>query len=152
MINGCATSYSLYIASLKSSFILSINLSKFPDKKNKYLQHLSYVQTSVLWYFQIIMSNPSLLSFVQIQDLINTFMFTRLYILLFFFSLLIWFFYFHSLTGTHISNAEEVAIKLECVKTKHPQLHIESKFYRMMQGGGKSLENIFFLTIYLQTV
>ncbi|XP_071814680.1 casein kinase I-like isoform X1 [Apostichopus japonicus] len=37
--------------------------------------------------------------------------------------------------GTHISNAEEVAIKLECVKTKHPQLHIESKFYRMMQGG-----------------
>uniref|UniRef100_A0A3Q2XU90 non-specific serine/threonine protein kinase n=1 Tax=Hippocampus comes TaxID=109280 RepID=A0A3Q2XU90_HIPCM len=30
---------------------------------------------------------------------------------------------------------EEVAIKLECVKTKHPQLHIESKFYKMMQGG-----------------
>lgn len=28
-----------------------------------------------------------------------------------------------------------VAIKLECVKTKHPQLHIESKFYRIMQGG-----------------
>jgi hypothetical protein len=28
-----------------------------------------------------------------------------------------------------------VAIKLECIKTKHPQLHIESKFYRMMQGG-----------------
>jgi len=31
---------------------------------------------------------------------------------------------------------EEVAIKLECVKTKHPQLHIESKIYKMMQGGG----------------
>ena len=30
-----------------------------------------------------------------------------------------------------------MAIKLECVKTKHPQLHIESKIYRMMQGGGK---------------
>ena len=28
-----------------------------------------------------------------------------------------------------------VAIKLECVKTKHPQLHIESKFYRIIQGG-----------------
>ena len=28
-----------------------------------------------------------------------------------------------------------VAIKLECIKTKHPQLHIESKFYRIMQGG-----------------
>ncbi|XP_041363742.1 casein kinase I-like isoform X2 [Gigantopelta aegis] len=38
--------------------------------------------------------------------------------------------------GTDISNGEEVAIKLECVKTKHPQLHIESKIYRMMQGVG----------------
>ncbi|XP_076323117.1 casein kinase I-like isoform X1 [Tachypleus tridentatus] len=37
--------------------------------------------------------------------------------------------------GTNISTGEEVAIKLECIKTKHPQLHIESKFYRMMQGG-----------------
>ncbi|XP_022080523.1 casein kinase I-like isoform X2 [Acanthaster planci] len=37
--------------------------------------------------------------------------------------------------GTNIGTAEEVAIKLECVKSKHPQLHIESKFYRMMQGG-----------------
>ena len=41
-------------------------------------------------------------------------------------------------SGTDISNGEEVAIKLECVKTKHPQLHIESKIYRMMQGGGIS--------------
>ncbi|XP_050925190.1 casein kinase I-like [Lates calcarifer] len=38
--------------------------------------------------------------------------------------------------GTDISVGEEVAIKLECVKTKHPQLHIESKIYKMMQGGG----------------
>lgn len=37
--------------------------------------------------------------------------------------------------GTNISNGEEVAIKLECIKTKHPQLHIESKFYKMTQGG-----------------
>ncbi|GLG99582.1 uncharacterized protein GBIM_06016 [Gryllus bimaculatus] len=37
--------------------------------------------------------------------------------------------------GTNISTAEEVAIKLECIKTRHPQLHIESKFYKMMQGG-----------------
>ena len=28
-----------------------------------------------------------------------------------------------------------VAIKLECIKSKHPQLHIESRFYRIMQGG-----------------
>ncbi|TRY87146.1 hypothetical protein DNTS_010213 [Danionella cerebrum] len=37
--------------------------------------------------------------------------------------------------GTDISVGDEVAIKLECVKTKHPQLHIESKIYKMMQGG-----------------
>lgn len=39
--------------------------------------------------------------------------------------------------GTNISTGEEVAIKLECIKTKHPQLHIESKFYKMMVGGGE---------------
>lgn len=44
-------------------------------------------------------------------------------------------FFFQS--GSNIATGEEVAIKLECVKTKHPQLHIESKFYKMMQGGGK---------------
>lgn len=38
--------------------------------------------------------------------------------------------------GANITSGEEVAIKLESVKTKHPQLHIESKFYKMMQGGG----------------
>lgn len=37
--------------------------------------------------------------------------------------------------GTNISTGEEVAIKLECIKTKHPQLHIESRFYKMMAGG-----------------
>ncbi|KAM7371097.1 hypothetical protein PAMP_010592 [Pampus punctatissimus] len=37
--------------------------------------------------------------------------------------------------GSNITTGEEVAIKLECVKTKHPQLHMESKFYKMMQGG-----------------
>ncbi|CAB4057200.1 CSNK1D [Lepeophtheirus salmonis] len=37
--------------------------------------------------------------------------------------------------GTDISTFEEVAIKLECIKTKHPQLHLESRFYRLLQGG-----------------
>ncbi|XP_038190437.1 LOW QUALITY PROTEIN: casein kinase I-like [Arvicola amphibius] len=37
--------------------------------------------------------------------------------------------------STDIAAGEEVAVKLECVKTKHPQLHIESKIYKMMQGG-----------------
>lgn len=44
------------------------------------------------------------------------------------------------LAGANIASGEEVAIKLECVKTKHPQLHIESKFYKMMQGGGERHE------------
>lgn len=37
--------------------------------------------------------------------------------------------------GTNIGTKEEVAIKLEDVNSKHPQLHIESKFYRVMAGG-----------------
>ncbi|ESQ42708.1 hypothetical protein EUTSA_v10013573mg [Eutrema salsugineum] len=37
--------------------------------------------------------------------------------------------------GTHIQTNEEVAIKLENVKTKHPQLLYESKLYRVLQGG-----------------
>ncbi len=39
-------------------------------------------------------------------------------------------------TGTNIATKDEVAIKLESVKTKHPQLHIEAKFYKIMQSGG----------------
>lgn len=38
------------------------------------------------------------------------------------------------ISGQNIQTGEEVAIKLECVKTKHPQLHIEAKFYKLMQG------------------
>lgn len=37
--------------------------------------------------------------------------------------------------GTDVTTPDEVAIKLECIKTKHPQLHIESKIYKIMQGG-----------------
>lgn len=44
--------------------------------------------------------------------------------------------------GTNITSHEEVAIKLECLKSKHPQLHIEAKFYRMMQGGGENYDFI----------
>ena len=39
-------------------------------------------------------------------------------------------------SGTDVSSGEEVGVKLECVKLKHPQLHIESKIYRILQGGG----------------
>ncbi|GAV82992.1 Pkinase domain-containing protein [Cephalotus follicularis] len=37
--------------------------------------------------------------------------------------------------GVNLQNGEEVAIKLESVKTKHPQLHYESKLYMLLQGG-----------------
>ncbi|CAK7356887.1 unnamed protein product [Dovyalis caffra] len=37
--------------------------------------------------------------------------------------------------GTNIQTNEEVAIKLENVKTRHPQLLYESKLYKILQGG-----------------
>ncbi|GAB4842575.1 Casein kinase 1-like protein 1 [Ancistrocladus abbreviatus] len=37
--------------------------------------------------------------------------------------------------GTNVQTNEEVAIKLERVKTKHPQLLYESKLYKILQGG-----------------
>ncbi|CAI9766137.1 unnamed protein product [Fraxinus pennsylvanica] len=37
--------------------------------------------------------------------------------------------------GTNIQTSEEVAIKLENIKTKHPQLHYESRSYKTLQGG-----------------
>ncbi|KAG2313213.1 hypothetical protein Bca4012_027776 [Brassica carinata] len=37
--------------------------------------------------------------------------------------------------GTDIQTNEEVAIKLENAKTKHPQLLYESKLYKVLQGG-----------------
>ncbi|XP_041005889.1 casein kinase 1-like protein 6 [Juglans microcarpa x Juglans regia] len=35
----------------------------------------------------------------------------------------------------NVQTGEEVAVKLEPVKTKHPQLHYESKLYMLLQGG-----------------
>ncbi|CAN1180801.1 Casein kinase 1-like protein 11 [Linum perenne] len=37
--------------------------------------------------------------------------------------------------AVNIQSGEEVAVKLESVKTKHPQLHYESKLYMLLQGG-----------------
>lgn len=39
--------------------------------------------------------------------------------------------------GVNVTTGEEVAIKLESVKTKHPQLLYESKIYRILYGGSK---------------
>jgi casein kinase 1 len=40
-------------------------------------------------------------------------------------------------SGTNVHTGEEVAIKLEPLKSKHPQLLYESKIYRVLQGGCK---------------
>ncbi|KAL4571967.1 hypothetical protein LXL04_018735 [Taraxacum kok-saghyz] len=37
--------------------------------------------------------------------------------------------------GVNIQSGEEVGVKLEPTKTKHPQLHYESKVYMLLQGG-----------------
>jgi len=39
--------------------------------------------------------------------------------------------------GINLKTNEEVAIKLESVKSKTPQLNYESKIYKLLQGGGK---------------
>ncbi len=46
----------------------------------------------------------------------------------------------------NILTGEEVAIKLEHMNAKHPQLHIECKFYKIMQGGGERIFYYFTLT------
>jgi hypothetical protein len=38
--------------------------------------------------------------------------------------------------GTNIKLGEDVAIKLEPIRAKHPQLFYESKIYMTFQGGG----------------
>ncbi|RNE99154.1 casein kinase, partial [Trypanosoma rangeli] len=38
--------------------------------------------------------------------------------------------------GTNIQTGEPVAIKLEQVKTRHPQLAFEARFYRILNAGG----------------
>ncbi|XP_022827711.1 casein kinase I-like isoform X2 [Spodoptera litura] len=37
--------------------------------------------------------------------------------------------------GINISNGEEVAVKVESIKARHPQLLYESRVYKMLQGG-----------------
>nr|GMD93499.1 casein kinase 1-like protein 10 [Ipomoea batatas] len=57
--------------------------------------------------------------------------------------------------GVNIQNEEEVAIKLESVKTKHPQLHYESKIYILLQGGSEfypSQLHIFICSTKYQTI
>jgi hypothetical protein len=45
--------------------------------------------------------------------------------------------YFLNLVGINVINAEEVAIKLEPIRAKHPQLEYEARVYKALAGGGK---------------
>lgn len=58
---------------------------------------------------------------------------------------LLWTIYF---SGTNVHTGEEVAIKLEPLKSKHPQLLYESKIYRVLQGGCKSAYSFTWLLDY----
>jgi len=52
--------------------------------------------------------------------------------------------------GTNVHTGEEVAIKLEPIKSKHPQLLYESKIYRVLQNGCKFIFLVITcLTIYI---
>jgi serine/threonine protein kinase len=42
--------------------------------------------------------------------------------------------------ATHLCTGEEVAIKLESVRTKHPQLMYEAKVYKSLRGGRTYLD------------
>ena len=44
--------------------------------------------------------------------------------------------------GTHIHTLEPVAIKLEPVKTRHPQLLYESRLYKLLHGTGQTITGI----------
>ena len=43
--------------------------------------------------------------------------------------------------GSSIINGEEVAIKVESVKAKHPQLEYEARVYKSLAGGGTNFTN-----------
>jgi len=46
-------------------------------------------------------------------------------------------YYLFNNIGTNVITGEEIAIKLESVKAKHPQLEYEAKVYKCLAGGGK---------------
>lgn len=48
--------------------------------------------------------------------------------------------------GTNMTTGEEVAIKLESIKSKHPQLIREAKIYRTLNGIG-----MLFIVCYFQS-
>lgn len=54
--------------------------------------------------------------------------------------------------GTNMTTGEEVAIKLETVKSKHPQLIRETKIYRSLNGVGKLCRDFVLTFDYVNNV
>ncbi|KAK9931193.1 hypothetical protein M0R45_018480 [Rubus argutus] len=50
--------------------------------------------------------------------------------------------------GINVQTGEEVAVKLESAKTKHPQLHYESKLYMLLQGGKAKINLCMFAYVF----
>ena len=50
--------------------------------------------------------------------------------------------------GINVRTGEEVAIKLELVKTKHPQLVFETKVCQLLRGGGFVFLALYFVVSY----
>jgi casein kinase 1, gamma len=51
--------------------------------------------------------------------------------------------------GKNLYNNEHVAIKLEPMKTKAPQLHLEYRFYKLLGSQGQSFPFILHLSIFI---
>lgn len=49
------------------------------------------------------------------------------------------FFIFHLISGKNLYNNEHVAIKMEPMKSKAPQLHLEYRFYKLLGAHGKEI-------------
>ena len=50
--------------------------------------------------------------------------------------------------GTNMTTGEEVAIKLEPVKSEHPQLARETKIYRSLNGVGKNVSLLYKYVVF----
>ena len=57
--------------------------------------------------------------------------------------------FFNKFIGTNIVNGEEVAIKIESYKAKHPQLEYEARVYKSLAGGGRRFCFFLFCLYYL---
>lgn len=57
--------------------------------------------------------------------------------------------FFFLFIGKNLYNNEHVAIKMEPMKSKAPQLHLEYRFYKLLGSHGKSILEQFTLLLLL---